>query len=325
MFYRIISHPIPNFSNIEFKNQMNINLQILLFFGILICQNVGLLKAQQDFLADIHKLQVDTQYAYFQYHSPATAQKFKALFDSIDERRVTLFHYGASHIQAEIVTTQARALLSDEFGSAGPGFLFPFSAAKTYSSVNYTTSHYGDWTFAKSFQTSPKIPLGMRGMTVQTADTLAGFSLEFKNPIPEDDYNMIVFFDNNELTPTFAIESGDFYFEVNDSVLASIEGHNHLIIPIKQELQELKLRLLPSQKEEQLFRFYGVSLQKTGNQSLLYQSLGVGAAPFEALIIMEKLKEHTQLIKPDIVLFDFRTNNILPEFKSQMQLFLLKN
>ena len=51
------------------------------------------------------------------------------------DKRVVLFHFGASHIQAEIVTTRAKEYLHEEFGSAGPGFFFPFSALCLNSSV----------------------------------------------------------------------------------------------------------------------------------------------------------------------------------------------
>ena len=265
----------------------------------------------QDFSAEIELLNVDTQYAYFQYHSEKTAQQFRKLLDRTKEQRTVLFHFGASHIQAEVVTTKARTLLSEKFGHAGQGFLFPFSAAKTYSSVNYKTEQTGNWGFSKSHQIPPKIPLGPRGMTVETTDTSAGFSLLFKETIPADDYELIVFFDNNELTPNFKIKSGDFEFVVNDSILAEWAGKNYIIIEISQDFEDLHLNILPSEKEEQLFRFYGFSLERKEKTGLMYQSLGVGASPFEAVLHMEKLKEQAEILKPDIVILDYGTNNIL--------------
>ena len=133
----------------------------------------------QDSIPVIERLKIDTSYAFLQYPSLATAQKLTNIFSQASENRLVVFHFGASHIQSEVVTTEAKAYLHENFGDAGPGFLFPFSAAKTYGSINYKTSHTGTWTSPKSFQPYPKIPLGVRGMTVETRDPNASFTLTF--------------------------------------------------------------------------------------------------------------------------------------------------
>lgn len=269
----------------------------------------------QDLGSEMNILKVDTNYMYFQYHSLATAKRFSELFNNAKDNRVVLFHFGASHIQAEIVTTRAKEYLYEKFGNAGPGYLFPFSAAKTYGSINYKSTHIGEWTSAKSFQVQPKIPLGVRGMTVETRAKEAGFSLTMNAPFPKEEYELLLFFDNNALTPDFKITSGDFEFQVNDSVRSSHAGKNFLVIPINQEITELSLQLLPTEKVEQLFRFYGFSLEKKDKKGLLYQSFGVGASPFEAVLNLAKLKEQAEVLQPDIVLLDYGTNNILYQNK----------
>lgn len=269
----------------------------------------------QDIQEEINLLEVDTSYAFFQYHSLTTGQRFADLFEQSNEKRVVLFHFGASHIQSEIVTTRAKELLHEAFGNAGPGFFFPFSAAKTYGSINYKSSHFGEWTSAKSYQLQPKIPLGARGMTVETRSKVAGFTLTMNAIIPEEEYELLVFFDNNELTPDFTIRSGSFEFKVDARIKSALEGKNYLKIPLNQEIKELSLNLLPTTLPEQLFRFYGFSVEKKEKKGLLYQSFGVGASPFEAILNLEKLKEQAELLQPDIVLLDYGTNNILYQNK----------
>jgi lysophospholipase L1-like esterase len=269
----------------------------------------------QDVSSEINLLKVDTSYAFFQYHSLATAKRFADLFANAKNKRVVLFHFGASHIQAEIVTTRAKEYLYEKFGNAGPGFFFPFSAAKTYGSINYKSTHTGEWASAKSYQVQPKIPLGARGMTVETRAKVAGFTLTMNTPIPKEEYELLIFFDNNDLTPDFKITAGDFEFTVDESVKSSQEGKNFLVIPINQEIQELSLNLLPTEKAEQLFRFYGFSLEKKNRSGLLYQSFGVGASPFEAVLNLEKLKEQSEQLQPDLVILDYGTNNILYQNK----------
>ena len=96
----------------------------------------------QSIKEEIELLKVDTSYAFFQYHSLATAKKFSELLSNSKEKRVVLFHFGASHIQAEIVTSRAKEYLYESFGNAGPGFLFPFSAFQMSTSLSTQKVHF---------------------------------------------------------------------------------------------------------------------------------------------------------------------------------------
>ncbi len=279
----------------------------------------GLFSAQareaQDSIPATELLKMDTSYAFLQYHSLSTAQKLTELFSQANENRLVIFHFGASHIQSEVVTTEAKSYLHENFGDAGPGFLFPFSAAKTYGSINYKTSHTGTWTSAKSFQPNPKIPLGVRGMTVETRDPDASFTLTFSSPFPKEEYELILFFDNNSQTPDFKLTVGENHWQVDDSLRSIQAGKNYLRIPLTQEIGKLQVQLLPSEKPGMLFRFYGMSLEKKERAGVLYHSLGVGGSPFEAVLTMEKLQEQFEVLQPDLVILDYGTNNILYENK----------
>lgn len=280
---------------------------------------VGLSSAQasygQDSVSVIERLKIDTSYAFLQYPSLATAQKLTELFSQANENRLVVFHFGASHIQSEVVTTEAKAYLHENFGDAGPGFLFPFSTAKTYGSINYKTSHTGTWTSAKSFQPNPKIPLGVRGMTVETRDSEASFTLTFPSPLPKEEYELLLFFDNNSQTPDFKLSVGEVGWVVGEVLRTANAGKNYVRIPITQGIARLQVNLLPSDKAGMLFRFYGMSLEKKDKSGVLYHSLGVGGSPFEAVLNLEKLREQSEVLRPDLVILDYGTNNILYENK----------
>ena len=269
----------------------------------------------QDSIPVIERLKIDTSYAFLQYPSLATAQKLTNIFSQASENRLVVFHFGASHIQSEVVTTEAKAYLHENFGDAGPGFLFPFSAAKTYGSINYKTSHTGTWTSAKSFQPYPKIPLGVRGMTVETRDPNASFTLTFPSPLPKEEYELLLFFDNNSQTPDFKLSVGEVDWVVDEALKTANAGKNYLRIPITQEIGRIQLKVLPSEKAGMLFRFYGMSLEKKDKSGVLYHSLGVGGSPFEAILNLEKLREQSEVLQPDLVVLDYGTNNILYENK----------
>lgn len=269
----------------------------------------------QDSISVIERLKIDTSYAFLQYPSLATAQKLTELFSRANENRLVIFHFGASHIQSEVVTTEAKAYLHENFGDAGPGFLFPFSAAKTYGSINYKTSHTGKWTSAKSSQLTPKIPLGVRGMTVETRDPEASFSLAFPSPLPKEEYELLLFFDNTAQTPDFKLTVGEADCVVDEALRSAYAGKNYVRIPITQEIARLQVKMLPSEKPGILFRFYGMSLEKKDKSGVLYHSFGVGGSPFEAVLNLEKLREQSEVLQPDLVILDYGTNNILYENK----------
>ena len=81
----------------------------------------------QTFEESIKLLGIDTSYAYIQFPSNEAALRFqKNMNKALHGGRTVVYHYGASHIQSEIVTTEACKYLKKKYGNAGPGFLFPF-------------------------------------------------------------------------------------------------------------------------------------------------------------------------------------------------------
>ena len=95
----------------------------------------------QDTLYD--KLRIDTTYCNLNFYSNKTAKVFQELFKSIQQEKLVVFHYGGSHIQAEMPTTVTRENLTQIFGDGGRGMIFPYNIANTYSSVNYSIKYTG--------------------------------------------------------------------------------------------------------------------------------------------------------------------------------------
>lgn len=265
----------------------------------------------QEFRSIPDNLNIDSNYAYIQMPSEEASKRFYNLFQDTRNNKLVLLHFGASHVQSEIYPHEARKLLQEDFGHSGPGFLFPFSAANTYSSVNYISTHTGNWKYAKSFQQNPAVPLGVRGMSIETTDSNAGFSIKFNIKIAPDNYTLHIFADIDELTPNFAISTGNFTIEITDSIIHRNKGLGFLSIPLQGPFDSLNLRILPSPENRNVFRFYGFNLQSSHEHGLIYHSMGVGAAPFESILRLPLLKKQAAVLNPDVVLIDFGTNNIL--------------
>ena len=83
--------------------------------------------------------------------------------------------------------------------------IFPYTVAKTYSSINYSITHDGNWTYAKSFQFPPKIPLGICGMAVETEDKNASVQFNFKKKLDKNLYKLLLLTELDSLCPNFQV------------------------------------------------------------------------------------------------------------------------
>ncbi len=263
-------------------------------------------------------LKVDTSFAYIQFYSNDAIKKLAQHFENIKNDKLVFLHYGGSHIQAEYPTTVARKKFNEKYENGGRGLIFNYSAANTYSSINYNTKYTGNWKYNKSFQgRKADLPLGICGMTVESKDTNASLSFKFNEKISSINNRIYVFFENDSLTSDLTL------FFNNKSVNAQnlkIDfqpyGLNFLW---NDTIKTIELKIKNTQ-QKQRFRFYGISIENNENKGIVYHSTGVGAAAFRSVLYIDKLPEQAAVLKPDVVLLDFGTNDILYENKIDKQL-----
>jgi lysophospholipase L1-like esterase len=254
-------------------------------------------------------LKVDTQYAKIQCYSNEALNTLSNHFDNVSKDKLVIIHYGGSHIQAEYPTTVARRNFTEKYGDGGRGLIFSYSAANTYSSINYTSTHKGKWKYSKSFQSRNKqLPIGVCGMVVESIDSNGSLHFKFKKKIEKQKFKIHVFFENDSI-------SNDMNLLI-DSVLISKESHQLTYFPYgasfnyDQPMTTIDLKIQKKSSGSR-FRFYGISIEKEENSGVVYHSTGVGAAPFKSLLILDKLEDQAKILQPDIVLLDFGTNDIL--------------
>ncbi len=274
---------------------------------------ISLFSFSQTFDESIKLLGIDTSYSFIQFPTKEAGVLFQRnMHKALNGGRTVMYHYGASHIQSEIVTTEACKFLKKKYGNAGPGFLFPFSAANTYNSVNSKTSHTGEWTYAKSFQLPPKMPLGIRGMTVSTQDTSASFTITLNTPFPNEKYSLQLFMDLNALTPEFqlCINEDVCYNFTQDSLMNHL-NESFLPIYFEGEIRSVELEWIGDGEEGEVLTCYGINVEHENKKGLLYESFGVGASAFQSVLSIAKLEDQAPQFLPDVVIIDFGTNNIL--------------
>lgn len=252
-------------------------------------------------------LKVDTSYAFIQFYSNETIKKLASHFDRVDQDKLVFIHYGGSHIQAEYPTTVARKHFHERFGSGGRGLIFDYGAANTYSSINYASTFKGKWKFNKSFQgRKADLPLGVCGMTVESADTNASLNFKFKNQIPAGEHRVFLFFENDSVSNDVEVL---FNSKEIESSLVKYSPYG-LTFLWNDSIKTIDLNVRPKIGGKR-FRFYGMSIENEKNSGIVYHSTGVGAAAHRAMLILDELPEQAAVLKPDVVLLDFGTNDIL--------------
>jgi len=255
------------------------------------------------------KLNLKQQYNYIQFSNPELFQELMLGLQSAKTKGFSIVHFGDSHIQAEGPTSVTRKNLQDKYGDAGRGMMFAYSAANTYTSVQYSTSHSGNWTYAKSFQASPKLPIGVSGMTVNTIEKNA--SLTFKLKYPSPNYKKLkLFIDIDSTSFDFnLITNKDTFFIKTSDYFTNSKPYIELNIPSNTSI--ITMQVVQNKATQGHFEFYGMSLESTNFNGVIYHSVGVGASQFGSLLIEQLLENQLPALKPNLLILDFGTNNYL--------------
>ena len=153
---------------------------------------------------------------------PGGRDSFEPFFQKMDslvfenKGKVNILHIGGSHIQADVVSGRIREHLIKEYpgSSAGRGFVFPYSAARTNTPSSYGSKYKGVWDMSKNVLREVKKPLGLLGIAVSTSDPRAEFSLllDKYNPAPiyeETKFRLFGYSDSNNVVPVLVVDSVD--------------------------------------------------------------------------------------------------------------------
>jgi LysM repeat protein/lysophospholipase L1-like esterase len=254
-------------------------------------------------------LQVKKNYNFIQFKDPTLVKKLVTGLQGAKTNGFTIVHFGDSHIQAENPTAVTRKNLQAEYGDGGKGMMFAYSAANSYSSVLYSTSHTGNWTYAKSFQSAPKLPLGVTGMTVRTDEKNIKLIFTLKKPSPSYQ-NLKVFVKKDTSSFDFNLITNEATIRINmaDYLSSSLP---YIEIPIIGNQTSFTLETVQSKPSQNQFEFYGMSLETPSKKGVLYHSVGVGASQYGSLLLEELLDDQLPALSPNLIVLDFGTNNYL--------------
>lgn len=255
---------------------------------------------------------------YIEYYDRAALAGFFQKWQDDTTPKITIAHFGDSHIQPGIFPGEVRRFMQSQKGDGGVGIIFPYSAAKTYPPLDYKTIHYGKWQYSKALEPRPRMPLGVSGMTIRTIDAAAGFNITFREPLPSHYKRLKFFFKPGKQSFDFRVMTRNYETVVPAATYSEEMPFVEIIIPDSTNF--IHVQMLKSRDEQLNFEFYGISMESEQNRGLVYHSLGVGGAPYTA--VLEQVMIDTQLpsLQPDLVVLDYGTNDFLYSGKVPAQL-----
>lgn len=245
-----------------------------------------------------------------QFYSRSALDTFYHAWNHSGEKKISMVHLGDSHLQSDIFPGRMRKSMQAIHGDGGRGIMFAYSTAKTYSSVEYKTTHTGEWLAARSLSPFPKLPLGVSGMTCRTIDSNATLTFTFVNDVPANYTKLKIFCEKDSASYDIIVQCGGQNIPIVVDSIAS-DSLSYYEIDLPPFKNEITLRLKRTSKKENTFTFYGMSLEAPEDKGAIYHNCGVGGAKYESITNEVFFSEQLPALQPDVVIIDFGTNDYL--------------
>lgn len=209
---------------------------------------------------------IDTTQNKIQF--PKGNASFTPFFNKMDtlvfENRgqVRILHVGGSHLQADVISGRIREHLIKEYpgASAGRGFVFPYSAARTNTPASYSSAYKGIWDMNKNVQREIKKPLGLLGIAVSTSDPRSEITLllDKYNSTPiwgETKLRLFGYSDNGDVLPVLRVDETDIY-----GILDTASQSYVFTSPRPIDTIQIAFRWVDSLKQAEIAKFITDSL-----------------------------------------------------------------
>ena len=228
-------------------------------------------------------------------------------------QQVKVLHIGDSHVQYDQGAGAMRNTFQKMFGFSGRGFIFPYAAAGTHAAYDYKTSSTGKWSGSRNVSKEINYPLGISGATIYTADSTAGFTIQFYNSSLElevvDKLNLFVKTSDSSYHLQYRLSPTSNWIPI--SLLKSPFSPNLIEVILPEKLAKyLEFKIHKTDSIQNEMELYGIQLVNSKNQGVLYNSVGINGASLVSFLKQDLFVEQLQQVKPDLVILDYGTNDL---------------
>ncbi len=256
------------------------------------------------------------KYPFIQYDSnkiihATDSSDFIAFYNKIDGlkngslKKVTIAHYGGSHIQAG----QWTEVLADSFQAlgnfrGGGAFAFPYRIANTNGPPFYRSLSTGTWTRCRCVPSELCAPLGMAGIVAVNNDLDASFGMQLKTNGHIQSFTSIRVYHNFNPSFTFDIGSG---FPVPAKRLEVPEmGYTLFEFAVPVDSVNFKLHKIDNKQRDFILRGFSIQNEEPG---FYFASMGVNGASTKSYINCSEFTKELMSLKPDLFIFSIGVND----------------
>lgn len=223
-----------------------------------------------------------------------------------------IVHIGDSHLQAGFLSEKIKQELFQYFSNdtiAAPGFIFPYTIAKTNNPFFFKVNYTGNWDWCKNIDNKKICSLGLSGITVRTKDTAVSIRIKMQNQ--KYDYPVKYYFDKIKILHN---QSDDINIVVNNKTAKSYKGYSFIELASVSDSINIKIR----QADNSNFELYGIILENS-NTKINYHTIGVNGATAQSYLKCKYFSSQLAIIKPDLIIISLGTNEAYGDGFSQVE------
>ena len=227
----------------------------------------------------------------------------------LGEGRVSILHIGGSHIQTDVYSHQMRSRLQNlQPGmNGGRGFIFPAAMAGTNNPRNFIVSYTGNWESCRNTQRNRTCNLGIGGMMVATADSVATITFRPRSANEPFKTNLIrVYHYDTESVYQVSLVSHNHYLVNSVEYISNSVGYTE--IRLNEPVDTFTIKIYRNHSEPSSFELYGIEIL-SDDPGIVYHSVGVNGASIPSFLRCNLLQEQVKAVKPDLVILSLGTND----------------
>lgn len=240
-------------------------------------------------------------------------QKLKPL-NALNSEQINIVHIGDSHLQAGFLTEQIKQELFNYYCSdsvVSPGFIFPYTIAQTNNPFFYQVDYSGEWTWSKNVDPEKTSNLGLSGITVKTADSLATFSIKINHKKDSSfsksyGFNTIKLLHNNNQTTSLKING------------KKVAWGDHITFFNLNEIIDSVHFEVTNSDSTQYFELYGIILENS-LAKINYHTIGVNGATAQSYLKCDYFSLHLSYLNPDLIIISLGTNEAYDDHFSAIE------
>ena len=225
--------------------------------------------------------------------------------------RVTIYHVGDSHIQADFFTGKVRDEMQSLFGSAGRGLTFPYKLAGTNGPLDYKIESNAAWRSERNTSRAGRIPTGIMGWGIETNSNEAVLQYGFrKDAGPRYGFDTVTVFCDDSPGSFSLVPEGGTEQKTSAGEAATDGPSCPKTFKINQSAGNLRLMTMRTSDSQRFTRIYGISLENRASRGVLYHSAGVNGASFKSFNQSRYFPSQLGFLKPDLVIISLGSNDV---------------